>query len=103
MFVASGQGTWLLTPIWAVPMIRRSFSHARCGHSRPTGCPRGLVLLGTRWRCSALRSIPGDAGLTLWVGGVGELHELTGDQEGHLLADVDGVVAHALDLPRDDV
>ena len=34
---------------------------------------------------------------------VGEFHELTRDDERHLLADVHRVIAHALDLARDDM
>src|SRR6266508_5488236 len=60
----------------------------------------------TRWDRSLVRrpSPPEQLGvLDLRVRGVGELAELTGDQERHLLADVHRVVADPLDLPRHEV
>src|SRR5919108_4204928 len=54
-------------------------------------------------RCSAwvtARSSTSLGVFDLGMGGVGELAELPGDQKGHLLADVDGVITDPLQLPR---
>src|SRR5260370_17488490 len=82
---------------WASSMIRRPLCNALVP---PAGLRSGRVPAQTP---GPLGSIPGNGGLTLRVGCVGEFHEITGDDECHLLADVHGVIADALDLARDDM
>src|SRR2546427_10549988 len=78
-------------------MIRRPLCNALVASAGP----KSWRQVGATWE--PLGSIPRDGGLTLRVRCVGEFHELTGDDECHLLADVHRVIADALDLARDDM